>query len=61
MDLARTITYSDVRTLGGRRLPTTLTVVPADEPAESTRVTYDEIAFDVPLDDDVFSLRTLER
>ncbi len=61
MALARIMTYTDVRTLGGRRLPTTLTVVPADAPAELTRVTYEEIAFDVPLDDDVFSLRTLER
>jgi outer membrane lipoprotein-sorting protein len=59
--LARTITYGDIRRLGGRELPTTLTVVPADAPAESTVVTYDEIEFDVPLDDDLFSLRSLQR
>jgi hypothetical protein len=59
--LARTITYADVRRLGGRELPTTLTVVPADKPAESTVVHYEDIAFDVPLDPDTFSLRTLQR
>jgi len=39
----------------------TLTVVPADKPAESTVIHYDEIAFDVPLAPDTFSLRTLQR
>ena len=57
----RTITYADVRRLGGRELPVTLTVVPADKPAESTVVRYDDIAFDVGLDPDTFSLRTLQR
>jgi hypothetical protein len=59
--LARTITYGDVRTLGGRVLPATLTVVPTDKPAESTVVRYEEISFDVPLAPDTFSLRTLQR
>jgi outer membrane lipoprotein-sorting protein len=59
--LARTITYGDVRRLGGRELPVVLTVVPADKPAESTVVRYDDIAFDVRLDADTFSLRTLQR
>jgi hypothetical protein len=59
--LARTIRYSDIRTLGGRELPTTLTVVPADKPAESTVIRYQEIGFDVPLAPDTFSLRTLQR
>jgi hypothetical protein len=59
--LARTVRYGDIRTLGGRVVPTTLTVVPADKPAESTMVRYEEIAFDVPLEPDTFSLRTLQR
>jgi outer membrane lipoprotein-sorting protein len=61
MDLARTITYTDVRVMAGRRLPTLMTVVPADKPAESTRVRYETIEFDLGLDDDLFSLRTLQR
>ena len=58
--LARTLTYTDVRRLGGRELPATLRVVPADKPAESTVVTYEDIAFDLPLDDEAFSLRRLQ-
>ena len=61
MDLARTITYTQVTEMAGRRLPTRMTVVPADEPDEFTRIEYDTIAFDLGLDDDLFSLRTLQR
>jgi outer membrane lipoprotein-sorting protein len=61
MDLARTMVYSDVQTLGGRTLPTTMTVVPADEPGELTRIHYQDIAFDVASADDLFSIRTLQR
>jgi hypothetical protein len=61
LDLARTMTYSDVETRGGRRLPTRLRVVPADKPAESTTLTWDAIEFDVALPEDTFSLRTLQQ
>jgi len=61
MRLARTMTYADVRRLGGRDLPTVMTVVPADAPAESTRVVWEAIEFDLALAGDTFSLRALER
>lgn len=61
MQLARTMTFSDVKTLGGRQLPAKMTVVPADKPSESTVVDYQSIEFDAPLDDEVFSLRNLQR
>jgi outer membrane lipoprotein-sorting protein len=61
LDLARTITYDEIRRLGRRELPARLTAVPADAPAESTVVTYEEIAFDQALGDETFSLRTLQR
>ena len=61
MQLARTMTFSDFKTLGGRLLPSKMTVVPADAPSESTLVSYDSIEFDPPLDDEVFSLRNLQR
>ena len=61
MQLARTMAFSDLKSLGGRLLPAKMTVVPADKPSESTVVEYHSIEFDVPLDDDVFSLRNLQR
>ena len=57
--LARTLTFTDVRTLGGRRLPSLLTVLPADNPGESTVVRYRDLEFDVGLTPDFFSLRNL--
>lgn len=61
MELARTMTFSDVRELGGRRLPARMRVVPADEPEESTEVVYHALEFDVDLDEGFFSLRNLEK
>ncbi len=61
MDLARTMTYSETKPLGGRTLPTRIEMQPADEPDELTVVVYEEIDFDVTLADDAFSLRTLQR
>ncbi|MBI5505910.1 MAG: outer membrane lipoprotein-sorting protein [Deltaproteobacteria bacterium] len=61
MKLARTLTYHDVAALGGRRLPTRMSMQPADETAESTEVLWLEIAFDVDLPDEMFSLRSLQQ
>ncbi|HSM60514.1 MAG TPA: outer membrane lipoprotein-sorting protein, partial [Longimicrobiales bacterium] len=57
--LERTITFHDFRTMGGRLVPSTMLVVPADEPGESTRLIYHELEFDVPLEAEFFSLRNL--
>jgi len=59
--LARTMTFSDVAQLGGRQLPTVVTIAPEDKPEESTVIKYERISFDLDLDDDFFSLRTLQR
>lgn len=61
LELARTMTFSDVATLGGRQLPSRMTVVPADKPEERTVVEYHAIDFDPTLDDSLFSLRNLQR
>lgn len=59
--LARTLTFDDVRVLGGRRLPAHLTLVPADPPGQRTEMRYLDVQFDVALPDDTFSLARLER
>jgi outer membrane lipoprotein-sorting protein len=59
--LARTLTFSDVTSLGGRQLPAVLTLVPNDKPGESTTIRYEQLEFNVHLDDGFFSLRTLQR
>jgi hypothetical protein len=57
--LARTITFTDVRTFGDRRVPSTMTVIPADKPGESTVLHYDSLEFDIGLKPDFFSLANL--
>jgi len=59
--LARILTFDDVRVLGGRRLPTHLTLVPTDEEGRRTELHYLDLEFDVELPDETFSLARLER
>jgi outer membrane lipoprotein-sorting protein len=57
--LARTITFSDIRTFGRRRIPSTMELVPEAKPGHRTVLRYLEAAFDVPLSPDIFTLRNL--
>jgi outer membrane lipoprotein-sorting protein len=59
--LVRTMTFSDYKVMGGRKVPARMTVVPADKPGESTVVTYHDLQFDVGLTPGFFSLRSLRR
>ncbi|HSB21292.1 MAG TPA: outer membrane lipoprotein-sorting protein [Anaeromyxobacteraceae bacterium] len=57
--LARTVTFSDVRPLGGRHVPAVLTVVPAGKPGHRTVLRYLTLELDRPLPDARFSLHAL--
>lgn len=61
MNLARTMIFSDVGELGGRRLPKIMKIIPADKPDEYTMVKYYEMDFNVDLKDSLFSIRNLQR
>ena len=58
--LARTVTFDDVKALGGRRIPTHMRLVPTDEPGRRTEMRYLEIQFDIPIPPDTVSLARLE-
>jgi len=58
---ARVMTFAGTQTVAGRTLPTVMKIVPADKPNEATEVIYDDIAYDVKLDDDTFSQQNLQR
>ncbi len=60
-ELARSMAFSEFRVLGGRLVPSVMTMQPADKPAESTSLRYDNLDFDVDLDESFFSLRALKR
>jgi hypothetical protein len=59
--LIRQLSFSDYKTLGGRLIPTRLVMQPVDPPGERTIVTYGDIVFDGPLNEDVFSLSNLKQ
>ncbi|HKI95284.1 MAG TPA: outer membrane lipoprotein-sorting protein [Gemmatimonadales bacterium] len=57
--LIRTMTFSDYRTMGGRLVPATMEVVPADKPNEHTILHYESLEFNVGLTSSFFSLQRL--
>ncbi|HOO56637.1 MAG TPA: outer membrane lipoprotein-sorting protein [bacterium] len=61
LELTRTMEFSDIKEFGGRKVPSVMTIRPADEPDEKTVVIYERLEFDVDLDDGIFSLRNLQK
>ncbi len=61
MNLARTMSFMDIGPLGEKNRPRKMVIIPADEPEESTIIQYHEMDFGLELDDQIFSLRNLQR
>ena len=59
--LSRTMRLEEVKDIGGRRIPTLLTIIPEREEGRRTEMRYLHVEFDVKLDDSMFSLSQLER
>lgn len=59
--LSRTLRFEEVKDVGGRRVPTVLTVTPEREEGKHTVMQYHNIEFDAEVDDAMFSLSWLER
>ena len=47
--------------MNGKIIPTMMSMIPTNEPGESTTVKWEEIQFDVTIDDEFFSLRKLQQ
>jgi outer membrane lipoprotein-sorting protein len=58
--LAREMTFSDFRQVGWRQFPARMAVTPAERGRE-TSISYSEIAFDVDIPEDTFSLQRLRQ
>ena len=61
MKVARTMTFEDVKNIGGRLRPAVMKMVPADKPDEYTMITYQRLDLNVKLQDSFFSLANLKR
>ncbi len=61
MKLARTMVFEEPKRVGQRTVPLVMRVTVTDKPNELTELRQDDLRFDIPLSDDFFSLRNLER
>jgi outer membrane lipoprotein-sorting protein len=57
----RSMRYSDVRMVQGRPLPHTWEIESLDKAGSKTRVVLEEIVFDRPMPDEIFTQKNLER
>ena len=60
LKLSRTLKFSNIQVLGGKKIPLQMKMVPTDEPEESTTILWEKIEFDIVIKDDFFSLRKLQ-
>ena len=58
--LMRSLVYSEVAPLGGRKLPTVLKMAPAGQTGQYTQITYKELKYDLQLPEELFSRRYLQ-
>jgi outer membrane lipoprotein-sorting protein len=59
--LVRELTFSDYKTMGGRLIPTRLVMRSVDKPGHQTTIVYKDVAFDVPISAEMFSLSNLKQ
>lgn len=59
--LVNTMYGKDVKTLGGKLLPSKMELIPADKPGQKTIVEYLSLDFNVKVDEKYFSLQNLRR
>lgn len=58
-DLASTIHFRDVKTLGGRPMPSVMEMIPEDKEGHRTIVTYNEADFEIDISEGFFSIQNL--
>jgi outer membrane lipoprotein-sorting protein len=57
----REMTFSGVKTFDGVTLPSVMELVPLNKEGNRTRVIYEDMEFDIDVDEDFFSLQNLKR
>ena len=60
LKLSRTLKFSNIQVLGGKKIPLQMKMIPTEEPEESTAILWEKIEFDLVIKDDFFSLRKLQ-
>jgi len=57
--MMRLMTYRDIRSFEGRRLPATLEMIPQNKEGHKTTIHYNHLSFEAKVDEEFFSLRHL--
>ena len=60
-ELVRTIEFDKVENVSGRWVPLIMRVKPVESPDELTEMVYENLEFDIKLEDDLFSISSLRR
>jgi outer membrane lipoprotein-sorting protein len=58
--LVRELTFSDYKTMDGRLMPTHLVMQSANESGVQTTIAYEDISFNKPINDEIFSVDSLK-
>jgi|TARA_Y100000310_G_scaffold206469_1_gene206874 outer membrane lipoprotein-sorting protein len=61
LQLSRTLNFTNIQMMDDKMIPTQMTMIPVDEPGESTAVQWKKIQFNLTINDDFFSLRKLQQ
>ncbi len=59
--LINSMTATDVKTFDGKKLPSTLTIIPEEKPGNKTIITYKTMQFDIAVDDNKFTTQYMKR
>lgn len=59
--LINTMIMSDIKAMGGRLIPARMEVIPAENPEQKTVILYESLKFNIPIDDNFFSLQNMKR
>jgi outer membrane lipoprotein-sorting protein len=60
-ELANTLEFTDIRELGDRIIPTRMTLTPADKPDQHTILQYQNIEFNIDIDESFFTQANMRR
>lgn len=52
---------SDIKLIGGRMLPSKIEMIPSDKKGNKTVMIYEQLKFDLPLDDNFFSVQNMKQ
>jgi outer membrane lipoprotein-sorting protein len=59
--LVNVLQSSDIKTMGGRTMPSKMEMIPAEKKGQETIITYNSATFDQKIDDDFFTTQNMKK